>query len=218
MHKQFARPVSIGAMGLLAVALGFWLSAAEPSVAAQDLEIGKPAPLFTATDSNGRKHALADYMGKVVVLEWTNHDCPYTVKHYVSNNMQGLQKEATQNGVVWLTVVSSSPGTQGYVTSKEANDLTTKRSAAPSAVLLDPDGTVGRAYGAKTTPHMYVIDKNGKLQYMGAIDSMPTSNPADVGKAQNYVRDALSQVGAGKPVATPVTRPYGCTVKYKTTS
>lgn len=218
MNQGFVRPASIGAMGLLATVFGLWLSAAQPTVAAQDLEIGKAAPLFSATDSNGKKHALADYKDKVVVLEWTNHDCPYTVKHYVSNNMQALQKEAAANGVAWLTIVSSSPGTQGYVTPPEANALTAKRNAAPMAVLLDPDGTVGRAYGAKTTPHMYVIDRDGKLQYMGAIDSMPTSNPADVGKAQNYVRDALSQVGAGKPVATPVTRPYGCSVKYKTTS
>ena len=214
MHHSQSRPALVGALALSVVAAGLWLAAAEPTAASQDLEVGKPAPLFAAADSNGKRHALADYRGKVVVLEWTNHDCPYTVKHYVSNNMQGLQREAATNGIAWLTVVSSAPGTQGHVTPQQANALTKDRRAAPSAVLLDPDGVVGRAYGARTTPHMYVIDRDGKLAYMGAIDSLPTANPADVGRAQNYVRLALADVAAGKPVATPVTRPYGCTVKY----
>lgn len=215
MNHNDTRPMPIGALGLLAVAVGLWLAAAGSTVASQDIEVGKSAPLFAAADSSGKRHVLADYRGKVVVLEWTNHDCPYTVKHYVSGNMQGLQKEAATGGVVWLTVVSSAPGTQGHVSPQQANALTKDRNAAPLAVLIDTEGTVGRAYGARTTPHMYVIDREGKLAYMGAIDSMPTANPADVGRAQNYVRLALADVAAGKPVATPVTRPYGCTVKYK---
>ena len=176
--------------------------------------IALSAPAFTGTDSNGKDHALADFKGSTVVLEWTNHDCPYTVKHYRSGNMQALQKETTSDGVVWLSVISSAPGTQGYVSADKANALTAERNAAPSAVLLDPEGTIGRLYDAKTTPHMYIIDPEGTLTYMGAIDDEPGSWGSDPLNAKNYVRLALNDMAAGRDVATPTTRPYGCSVKY----
>lgn len=177
-------------------------------------EIGAPAPAFTGLDTAGRTWTLADLAGKTLVLEWTNHDCPYVRKHYGSGNMQALQREATGSGVVWLSVISSAPGKQGNVSPAEADALTRQRGAAPTAVLLDPDGTIGRAYGARTTPHMFVIDGTGKLVYMGGIDDRPTSDPADIEGARNYVRAALADLAAGKPVTMAVTRPYGCSVKY----
>jgi peroxiredoxin len=177
-------------------------------------ELGKPAPTFEGVDSHGKPHALADYRGKVVVLEWTNHGCPYVGKHYGTGNMQALQKEAAEKGVVWLSVISSAPGTQGHVSPKQANELTETRDAAPAAVLLDPEGEIGQLYAAKVTPHMYVIDVQGRLVYMGAIDDKPTARYADVETATNYVRAALDDVLAGKAVSTPYSRAYGCTVKY----
>lgn len=182
--------------------------------AAANPQTGKAAPDFTATDSKGKQHALAGYKGKTVVLEWTNHECPYTVKHYATGNMQALQKAATDAGVVWLTLVSSRPGSQGHVNGLEADRLTEERTAHPTAVLLDPEGDVGRRYGARTTPHMYVIDAAGMLVYMGAIDDQPTANHASVKGARNYVREALDAVAQGRPVALASTRPYGCTIKY----
>jgi len=164
--------------------------------------------------TNGSPVSLGSYQGKVVVLEWTNHDCPYVRKHYDSGNMQSLQREATGQGVVWLTVISSVEGTQGYVTPPQADELTTSRKAAPTAVLLDTKGVAGKLYGATNTPHMYVVDKTGTLVYAGAIDDRPTSRRADVQGAHNYVRAALDAVAAGQPLKTPVTRAYGCTVKY----
>lgn len=200
-----AVPTRIAAAAVLGLALT-GAAAAAPTV-------GQPAPAFTGTDTTGAQHRLADYRGKTVVLEWTNHECPYTIKHYRSGNMQALQRDATADGVVWLSVVSSAPGKQGYVTAAEADDLTQTRKAAPNAVLLDPDGIMGRAYGATTTPDMYVIDAAGTLVYMGAIDD-DASSRGDPAKANNYVRAALADVAANRPVATPVTRPYGCSVKY----
>jgi len=179
-----------------------------------DVQPGKAAPDFTARDSAGKDVTLSSYRGKTVVLEWTNHLCPYTVKHYATDNMQALQRDATKDGVVWLTVVSSARGTQGYVETLEADKLTADRKAAPTSILLDPEGKLGHLYEAKTTPHMYVIDKDGKLAYMGAIDDNPTANHASVKTAHNYVREALAAVKAGQPVKTASTRPYGCTVKY----
>ena len=179
-------------------------------------EIGKPAPLFSATDSNGKTHNLADYRGKIVVLEWTNHDCPYVRKHYGAGNMQALQNDAREADIVWLTVISSAPGKQGYVDPAEANKLTASRNAAPHAVLLEPDGAIGKAYGARTTPHMYIIDAEGVLRYKGGIDDKPTSDPADIDGAENYVRAALADLASGSAVRTPVSRPYGCSVKYGT--
>ena len=178
-------------------------------------EIGQPAPDFTATDTKGVSHSLADFRGQTVVLEWTNHDCPYVKKHYDTGNMQALQKDATGDGVVWLSIISSAPGKQGYLSAEEADALTAERDAAPTAVLFDPEGTVGKAYGARTTPHMFVIDPEGTLVYMGGIDDRPTSSKADVEGARNYVREALTAVGNGQEVPQSTSRPYGCSVKYK---
>jgi AhpC/TSA family len=177
-------------------------------------QIGQPAPDFTATDSKGNPVHLREYYGKTVVLEWTNADCPYTRKHYTSGNMQSMQGLAQQNGVVWLTVISSAPGKQGYVNGPAADTLTQTRKALPTAVLLDPSGTVGHLYAAKTTPHMFVIDKNGTLQYMGGIDSLATSDVADIARAEPYLKEAMLAVVQGSPVAHPATKPYGCSVKY----
>lgn len=200
------------ALAGLTSAVVFAVAALSPALA--DAVPGKEAPGFTATDSNGKTVNLADFRGRTVVLEWTNDGCPYVGKHYKSGNMQKLQKEAADQGVVWLSVISSAKGEQGYVDGAGANKLTVDRKAVPAAVLLDPTGAIGRAYGAKTTPHMYVVDKEGKLVYNGAIDDKPTSNLADVGPARNYVREALAAVKDGKSVATAATRAYGCSVKY----
>ena len=177
-------------------------------------QVGWPAPDFTATDSKGQSQTLSQYHGKIVVLEWTNADCPYTRKHYTSGNMQSLQALAQKDGVVWLSVISSAPGKQGYVNGPAADALTQSRGAFPTAVLLDPSGKVGRLYGAKTTPHMFVIDKNGALQYMGGIDSIATADVSDIPNAEPYLKEAMLAVAQGTPVAHAVTRPYGCAVKY----
>jgi len=177
-------------------------------------QIGQPAPDFTAADSKGNSLRLSQYHGKTVVLEWTNAECPYTHKHYASGNMQRIQALAQKNGVIWLSVISSAPGKQGYVNGPAADALTQSRGAAPSAVLLDPSGTLGRLYGAKTTPHMFVIDKNGALQYMGGIDSIATADVSDIPHAEPYLKEAMLAVAQGTPVAHPVTKPYGCSVKY----
>jgi hypothetical protein len=193
-----------------------WLSGAAPvAMAAEGPRIGSMAPDFAGTDSNGKGVALKDLRGRIVVLEWSNNQCPFVGKHYHSGNMQSLQKEATKEGIVWLTVLSSAPGEQGNVTAAEANALTRSRGAAPTAVILDPSGTIGRAYGARTTPHMFIIDKTGTLVYMGGMDDKPTTDLADIPTAKNYVRLALTAVIAGTPVQDPVTRPYGCSVKYQ---
>jgi hypothetical protein len=178
------------------------------------LQIGGSAPDFTATDSKGASLTLSGLRGKTVVLEWTNADCPYTRKHYTSGNMQSIQALAQRNGVVWLSIISSAPGKQGYVNGPAADALTESRRAAPTAVLLDPMGTLGRLYGAKTTPHMFVIDKNGALQYMGGIDSIATADTADIPNAEPYLKEAMLAVVQGSPVAHAVTKPYGCSVKY----
>ncbi len=195
------------------LALAWTLTVNAPVQAATGPAIGTAAPAFSATDSNGKVHTLEQYRGSTVVLEWTNHECPYTVKHYRGGSMQALQKEATGQGVVWLSVISSAPGTQGYVEPQQANALTVDRRAEPTAVLLDPSGALGRLYGAKTTPHMFIISADGTLVYMGAIDDQPSAY-GDPNSARNYVRMALAEMTAGKPVATSVTTPYGCSVKY----
>jgi len=188
------------------------LCAAVPGLAAP--AIGQAAPAFTAVDSKGKQHTLADFKGKVVVLEWTNHDCPYVKKHYQAN-MQGLQRQAQQAGVVWLSVISSAPGEQGHVDGKKADELTASRNAAPTAVLLDPQGTIGKAYDARTTPHMYVIDAKGVLRYAGGIDSIASAKVEDLDKASPLFKTAMQAVVKGENVAQAVTRPYGCNVKYK---
>jgi len=177
-------------------------------------DVGKPAAAFSAPDSNGKVWSLAELKGKVVVLETSNQDCPYVRKHYNSTNMQTQQREAAAKGVVWLTVASSAPGEQGFVTAAQANELTAKRNAVPAAFLLDPQSRIARAYGATVTPHMYIIDGSGVLVYKGGIDSIPSSSTSDVPKAKQYVRVALDEVLAGKPVTEASTRPYGCSLKY----
>ncbi len=181
-------------------------------------EVGKPAPDFSAVDSNGKPVKLGDYRGKTVVLEWTNDACPYVKKHYSSNNMQTLQKEAAAKGIVWLTVISSAPGAHGYVTGDEANKLTEMRAAAPAAVILDPEGALGHLYDARTTPHMFIVNGEGTLVYMGGLDDKATTDAGDIKAAKNYVRAALDNLMAGAPVENAVTRPYGCSVKYKPAS
>jgi len=184
-------------------------------VSMAQVKVGDPAPAFTAADSHGQAQKLDQYRGKYVVLEWHNHNCPFTKKQYSSGNMQGLQKEWTAKGVVWFTVISSAPGADGYVTADEENAYVSQVHAAPSAVLLDPDGKLGHMYNAKTTPHMFVIDPQGKVIYEGAIDNRPTPDPDDVKGAENYVSDALLASMAGKAVNPAYTRPYGCSVKYE---
>jgi hypothetical protein len=196
-----------GLLGLLAPAR----VAADTSAQAR---LGAPAPNFTLTDSNGGSVSLADFKGKTIVLEWTNHECPYVRKHYGGQNMQALQKKWTAAGVIWLTLISSRPGAQGFVHGREANKLTQEREATPTAVLLDPKGGVGRSYGAQVTPHMYVITGDGTLVYMGGIDDKPSTRLEDLKTAKNFVDAALSEVLAGKPVSVKTSRPYGCTIKY----
>ena len=180
-------------------------SAAEP---------GEAAPEFTLTDSKGTSHKLSDFRGKFVVLEWLNHECPFVKKHYSSGNMQKLQQEYTAKGVVWLSIISSAPGKQGHRTGPQAEADTKDKNAAPTAVLLDPSGEVGKKYDAKTTPEMFLLDKEGKILYAGAIDSIKSTDSADIAKAENHVRQALNAALAGQPVPKPKTTPYGCSVKY----
>jgi hypothetical protein len=193
-------------------AAAFVAGGLQPATA--QVRVGNGAPAFSLTDSNGRAVSLADLKGKTVVLEWTNHECPYVRKHYGGNNMQALQKKWTAQGVVWLTVISSGPGLDGYVSPEQANKLTTERGAAPSAVVFDPSGTVGRAYNARTTPHMYVIAGDGALVYMGGIDDQPSARIEDLKIAKNFVDQALSELAQGKPVSVSTSRAYGCSVKY----
>ncbi|MGB0513815.1 MAG: redoxin domain-containing protein [Wenzhouxiangellaceae bacterium] len=178
-------------------------------------KVGQPAPDFELIDSNGQTHRLSDFRGKTVVLEWTNHECPFVDKHYRSGNMQKQQRVATgDHDAVWLSIISSKPGAQGHVSPERANELTTGRNAAPSAVLMDAPGDVGRLYAAQVTPHMYIIDADGTLVYMGGIDSNPSADPADIPDATQYVIAALDEMATGRAVSEPVTRPYGCTIKY----
>jgi peroxiredoxin len=203
MSKRTALAAAVSALAL----------AVPPSAPAQAV-VGQPAPAFTAGDSNGQTRSLADFRGKVVVLEWWNHECPFVGKHYGSGNMQKLQKEWTGKGVVWLTVSSSAPGKQGHVDGAKANALMKEKGGAPTAVLLDHDGSIGRSYGAKTTPHMFVIDPKGVAAYAGGIDDKPSTDVADVASARNFVAAALAEVTAGRPVTVATSQPYGCGVKY----
>jgi len=175
---------------------------------------GSVAPEFKGVDSNGVTHSLSGYRGKFVVLEWANRGCPYEQKHYLSGNMESLQKQWTAKGVVWLSILSDGPAQQGYVTPAEENDYLKTMHASPTAALLDPTGAIGRLYQARTTPHIFVIDPTGKIVYQGAIDDQPTPDPASLEGADNYLNDALNASLAGKPVAVAATRPYGCAVHY----
>lgn len=176
--------------------------------------IGQAAPEFKAVDTYGKAHSLSQYRGKWVVLEWLNHGCPYVRKHYNNNVMQALQKKYADKGVVWLSIVSSAPGKQGHYSNDEANELTKEKGAAPHAVLVDETGTVGGLYRAITTPHMFVINPQGTLVYMGGIDDKPTARAADLKGARPHVDIALQEAMAGKPVSVPTSQPYGCNVKY----
>lgn len=204
------------ALRVLAAAVAAAAALSIASVHAAEVAVSKPAPDFTAKDSEGRDVKLSSFKGRIVVLEWTNEGCPYVRKHYSGGNMQATQKAAVDQGAVWLTVQSSAPGTQGHVNGLEAAKWMADNNAKPSHFILDPDGKIGRLYDAKVTPHMYVIDKAGVLAYMGAIDDKPTANPADIKGARNYVVEALGAVAAGQPVKTASTRAYGCSVKYAT--
>jgi len=178
-------------------------------------DIGKPAPNFTLPGSDGKTYRLSDYKGRWVVLEWFNDRCPFIRKHYDTGNMQRLQEKYTQKGVVWLSVGSSAPGKEGYMTAAEAQEIRSHEHVASTATLLDPHGTVGRLYGAKTTPHMFIINPAGILVYKGAIDNRPSTDKEDIPGAFNYVSKALDEAMAGKPVTTPETKSYGCSIKYE---
>lgn len=188
------------------VALG-----ALPQQGLPNLTPGSDAPAFTLSDSNFKSHSLSDYKGKYVVLEWTNHQCPIVVRHYRNGHMQDSQKWAAEKGVVWFAIVSSAEGKQGYVNEGEAHGVLKSRNMKIHAMLLDPSGTVGRAYGARTTPHMFLISPEGKILYNGAIDDNSSNDP---GASHNYVRAAIEESLAGKPVSVPTSQPYGCSVKY----
>jgi len=199
-------------IGRLACALALAGTVAGSASAA--VAVGQPAPDFTLTDSTGKAHKLSGFKGKTVVLEWNNPECPFVKKHYGSGNMQKQQREATAGGVVWLSVNSGAAGKQGHMDGAKANAHLASTKSAPSAYLIDADGTVGKAYGARTTPHMYVVDGGGVLRYMGAIDSEASTDQDDIPKSTQYVTQALAELKAGKPVSVPTSEPYGCSVKY----
>jgi peroxiredoxin len=202
--------IALSRRTVLAATLALGLAA--PAFA--DPQLGQPAPAFQAMDESGHERALSDFAGKTVVLEWTNSGCPYVGKHYGSGTMQALQRKATGEGVAWLTVSSSAPDTQGYFTAPTARAWKAKVHSAATAILLDSSGRIGREYGAKNTPHMFVIDSQGRIAYMGGIDDRPYADPASLKGAKPYVALALADLKAGRPVATPVSKPYGCSVKY----
>jgi len=193
----------------------FLLIALAGALLAADAKVGKPAPDFTLVDSHGKKHSLSDYKGKFVVLEWVNFGCPFVRKHYNSGNMQKLQKTYTKKGVVWLSICSSAKGKQGHFEPGKINAMLKEKGAAQTAYLIDEDGTMGKMYGAKTTPHMFIIDPKGILLYAGGIDDKPSTKLKDIDGAFNYVQAALDSALAGKPVKIKTARPYGCSVKYK---
>src|SRR5205085_12701265 len=203
------------AVAALAAISAFAVEQATAVPPAATAKAGTPAPSFSAPDIAGKTVRLDNYAGKIVVLEWTNDGCPFVGKHYDSGNMQALQQKYTAAGVVWLTIASSAPGEQGYVTPAEAKSDLARWRAAPTDFLLDPDGVVGRLYDARATPHMVVIDRAGRVAYMGAIDDTPSTRLADVKTAHNYVAAALDATAAGQPVTTASTRAYGCSIKYR---
>jgi hypothetical protein len=195
---------------LFALLLTFILAAP----ALSKVSVGQPAPDFTLTDSNGKSRSLSEFKGKIVVLEWNNPECPFVGKHYGSGNMQRQQADATAAGVIWLTINSSATGKQGDIDGAAANAYIAKVGAKQSAYLLDPTGRVGHLYGARTTPHMFVIDKAGVLRYMGGIDSIKSTDQDDIAKATQYIPQVLAELGADKPVSVATAEPYGCGVKY----
>jgi peroxiredoxin len=199
---------------LIAAAMGLLASAASAATAAPAATVGQAAPAFTVRDTAGKFVSLADFKGKTVVLEWVNPGCPYVQKHYSSANMQGTQKDAAAQGVVWLSVNSTAPEHSDYKAPAAMAQWMQQQKATATATLMDADGQLGRAYGARTTPHLYIVDGKGALVYAGSIDNKPSANPADTATATNHVKVALGELQAGKPVSVPSTRPYGCSVKY----
>ena len=198
------------------VALAVFTSLIATTVFASDVPpVGSAAPDFSLTDAQGKTHSLSEYKGKYVVLEWFNPECPFVKKHYGTSNMQNLQKQYTNKGVVWLTIDSNAPGTEGSITPEQAQKVSASWKTHQTALLLDPEGKAGRAYGAKNTPNMVIISPEGKIAYEGAIDSKASPNPADIPSSTNYVKAALDESLAGKRITTPQTKPYGCSVKYK---
>lgn len=207
MRREFnKRLIALSALAAMAAAL--------PFSAAQAATVGQPAPAFEVKDASGKTVKLADFKGKHVVLEWTNPGCPFVVKHYGAQNMQALQKDAAAKGVVWLTVSSTAKSASDYLAPGALAAKYKEWGAAYGALLMDDAGSVGKAYGAKTTPHMYVIDPKGTLVFAGGIDDKRSANPADIPGAKNFVKAALADSLAGKPVGTPTATPYGCSVKY----
>lgn len=191
-----------------------WMAALCGVLVGVESALARPAPSFSLTDTQGKAHSLSDYAGKFVVLEWINHDCPFVKKHYNSDNMQSLQRKYTGLNVIWFSINSSAPGKQGNYPVDKWNSMVEAKKAAPTALLLDPEGTVGQAYGAKTTPHMFVINPEGEIIYEGAIDDKAGYADDEIAGAVNYVAAALDAAMAGQPVATPSTKSYGCSVKY----
>ena len=202
-------------MKIKLLTLLFTIAASTALVAADSPPVGSNAPDFSLTDSKGKTQSVSQYKGKYVVLEWFNPECPFVKKHYGSGNMQKLQEEFTGKGIVWLSIDSSAPGKEGHLTAEQANAKMTEWKTKQTALVLDPDGKAGQSYGAKNTPHMFVINPEGKIIYEGAIDSKATANPSDIASATNYVKVALDESLGGKPVSNANTKPYGCSVKYK---
>jgi len=195
---------------LFAISVVIWGS----SVVFAEVKVGDVAPDFTLTDSLNKEHSLSEYKGKYVVLEWVNFDCPFVIKHYGSQNMQSLQKQYTEKEIIWLSINSSAEGKQGNFSADEINEKIAEREAMPTAYLIDSDGQVGKTYGAKTTPHMYIINPDGYLIYQGAIDDTPSFDPGDIASSENFVKLALSEAMAGQQISNPQTKSYGCSVKY----
>jgi len=211
-----SKSIALTAVSLAAAsAVSFVFVAGSPASAVAAPQVGRPAPDFKLNDVNGRVVSLSDFKGKTVVLEWNNPECPFVRKHYDSGNMQKTQAAALADGAVWLSINSSAPGKQGHMSGAEAKKVVADLKARPSAYLLDPKGVVGQGYDAKTTPHMYIINKAGQLVYAGGIDDKPTKDKEDIKGARNHVLAALGELKAGKPVSVSTTRPYGCAVKYK---
>jgi len=198
----------------IASLLAFALISAAAAHGAKVAEVGSRAPDFTLTDINGVEHSLSDFEGKVVVLEWVNHGCPFVKKHYDTGNMQGLQETAAGKEVVWLSVCSSAPGKQGHMEASDWQAAVERKEIKSAATLIDESGEVGRLFGAKVTPHMFIVDADATLVYDGAIDSIASASKSDVEKAENYVMAALKSLMAGEEIAMPKSKPYGCSVKY----
>jgi len=209
IRKNLALPIAC-TLGLL------WCLNQPSAQAGNEATVGRPAPNFSLTDMHGKKVSLSDFKGKTLVLEWLNHGCPYVKKHYDSEfkNMQSLQKKYVDKGIVWLSIVSSRAGKQGHMNAKKALDTTEEVGAHPTTVLLDADGSVGKLYGAKTTPHMFVISDDGRIAYEGAIDDKPTTKLSSLKDAKNYVSSALDAIMKKEPIEVSYSKPYGCSVKY----